>query len=129
MLRKTGLVFVALMALLQLVYAAYAYLDPVSFSLIRGTDVFDQRDVDWVRIYASRTLFVALIIGYLLHLKQFKFLAAASIFGLVMPITDAYLAYQASASSGVILKHVATAAFLLVTFLVLVAVQRRSADA
>lgn len=72
-----------------------------------------------MRIYASRTLFVVLIVGYLLARRQFRLLAAAALFGLVMPVTDAWLAWQASAATAVIVKHVATGVFLLVTFFVL----------
>jgi len=116
---KTGSILVFLMAALQLVYALYAYVDPAAFSLTRGTELFDVGDRDWVRIYASRTLFVGLIVGYLLYARQFKILAMASLFGIVMPVTDALLAYQASADTAVVLKHVATALFLAVTFTVL----------
>lgn len=59
---KIGGFLVFLMAALQLAYALYAYIDPAAFSLTRGTELFDAADSDWVRIYASRTLFVALII-------------------------------------------------------------------
>ena len=125
MLRNTGVVLVSLMVLLQLVYAVFAHFDPAGFAALRGTALVDAQDADWVRIYASRTLFVVVIVGYLLYLKQFKLLAAASLFGVVMPASDAYLALQASASSGVVLKHVATAVFLIVTSLVLRSVGRR----
>lgn len=119
MFRNTGVVLVSLMVLLQLIYAVIAYFDPAAFATLRGTALVDAQDADWVRIYASRTLFVVLIVGYLLYLKQFKLLAAASLFGIVMPASDAYLAFQASASIGVVLKHVATAIFLIATSLLL----------
>jgi hypothetical protein len=118
-LEKTGWVLVFLMAALQLVYAVYAYVDPAAFSATRGTALFDPGDSDWVRIYASRTLFVALIVGYLLVARQFRILAYASLFGMVMPVTDALLAWQAAAPTAVVLKHVATAVFLATTFFVL----------
>lgn len=125
MARKFGVVLVSLMALLQLAYACFAYLEPAAFATFRGTELFERRDSDWVRIYASRTAFVALIIGYLLYLRQFKLLAAASLFGLVMPVTDALLAFQASASTAVVAKHVATVVFLFATFFVLRGAQGR----
>ncbi len=114
--KTASFLLVALMAILQGIYAVYAFVDPTSFAAVRGTDLFAAGDVDWVRIYASRTLFVALIIGYLLFLKQYSILKWASIIGLVMPVTDGYLAYEAQASMKVILKHAATAAYLLATF-------------
>jgi hypothetical protein len=128
-LYKAGFVLVLLMAGLQLVYALYAYADPAAFSLTRGTDLFAAGDSDWVRIYASRTLFIALIIGYLLYSKQVRILAVASLLGIVMPVTDAWLAYHASAGDKVVLKHVATALFLVVTFFILRSVVRRGQSA
>jgi hypothetical protein len=74
-------------------------------------------------------LFIALIIGYLLYHKQFKILAVASLLGIVMPLTDAWLAYQAAASDKVLLKHVATALFLVVSFVILRSVVRRGHSA
>ncbi|WP_368564784.1 DUF4267 domain-containing protein [Pseudoxanthomonas sp. UTMC 1351] len=128
-LRTTGMIFVLLMAGLQLAYALYAFADPAGFSLLRGTELFAAGDSDWIRIYASRTLFIALIIGYLLYRKHFKILAVASLLGIVMPVTDAWLAYQASAGDKVILKHVVTALFLIITFAILRSVVRRGQSA
>jgi Domain of unknown function (DUF4267) len=124
-LRTTGMVLVFLMAGLQLTYALYAFADPSAFSLIRGTELFAVGDSDWIRIYASRTLFIALIIGYLLYRRHLKILAVASLIGTVMPVADAWLAYQASAGEQVVLKHVATALFLIITFAILRSVARQ----
>jgi hypothetical protein len=118
-LLTTGYILVSLMVAVQLVYALYAFADPAAFSLTRGTQLVALGDSDWVRIYASRTLFIALIVGYLLYLKQFKVLVIASLLGTIMPITDAWLAYQALAGDQVIIKHVATMLFLAVTAIVL----------
>lgn len=119
MIERIGFTMVLLMALLQAVYAVYAYLDPQAFSQLRGTELFLAGDSDWVKIYASRTLFVALIIGFLLFIREYKILAWASLFGTAMPITDALLAYQANAESIVVYKHVATVMYLLATFVIL----------
>ena len=119
LVEKIAITLVFLMALLQGIYAIYAYMDPQAFSLLRGTELFVSGDADWVKIYASRTLFVALIIGYLLILREYKILVWASLFGTVMPVMDGLLAYQAGAENVVVYKHVATAVYLLITFLVL----------
>jgi hypothetical protein len=118
-LERAGVALVFLMAFLQGMYAIYAYLDPQAFAVLRGTELFVPADADWVKIYASRTLFVAIIIGLLLALKEYKILVWASLFGTVMPATDALLAYQAEAESIVVYKHVATIVYLLITFSVL----------
>lgn len=96
------------MVLLQGSYATYAYFDPVAFSTLRGTELFADADVDWVRICASRTLFVALIVGYLLYLRSYEILKWVSLFGTVMPLADVALAYQAQAPTVVVVKHAAT---------------------
>jgi hypothetical protein len=118
-LKRVGVALVFLMALLQAVYAIYAYLDPQAFALLRGTELFVSEDADWVNIYASRTLFVGLIIGYLLIIREYKILVWASLFGTVMPATDAFLAYRAGAENVIVYKHVATIVYLLITFSVL----------
>jgi len=120
---------VLIMAILQAFYAIYAFVDPSSFSQLRGTELFMVEDSDWVVIYASRTMFVALIIGFLLLQKEFKLLMWASIFGTVMPIIDAWLAYQAGAENAVIYKHIATIVYLLVTCSLLKIVQENENNA
>jgi len=118
-LKIAGFLLVALMTIIQGIYAIYAFVDPAAFAVLRGTDLVVAGDSDWVKVYASRTLFVALIIGYLLYLQNYRILKWAAIFGVVMPVADAVLAYQALAPMQVIAKHVATAVYLLVTFYVL----------
>ncbi len=117
--QKIGLALVVIMALIQAFYAVFAYLDPTAFAAVRGTDLFSSLDGDWVKIYGSRTLFIALLLGYLVYARQYAVLMYSALFGLVMPITDAYLAYEAQAAMKVILKHIATAGFLLVTAYIL----------
>lgn len=119
MARKTGITLVLLMALLQGFYGVFAYLDPVAFANVRGTALVSVEDMDWVQIYASRTLFISLIIGALLYFREFKVLMWAALLGTVMPLTDAYLAYQAEASFGVVAKHIVTVVYLAITSIVL----------
>ncbi len=119
MARKIGFVLVLLMALLQGFYGAFAYLDPVAFANVRGTALVSNEDIDWVQIYASRTLFISLTIGALLYFREFKVLMWAALLGTVMPLTDGYLAYQAEAPLGVVAKHIATVLYLVITSVVL----------
>ena len=128
-LKRLGVALVCMMVLLQGVYAIYAYFDPQAFALLRGTELFVWEDADWVIIYASRTMFVALIIGLLLVLQEYKILVWASLLGTVMPATDAFLAYQAGAESIVVYKHVATIVYLLITCFVLRIVVRNEQNA
>jgi hypothetical protein len=122
-------VLVLLMVLLQAGYALYGYTDPSAFSTLRGTPLHSIADSDWVRIYASRTAFVALIVGLLLYRREYRLLVWASLFGGVMPATDAALAWQAQAANSVVIKHLVTLVYLLVTALVLHFAAKRSLPA
>ncbi len=113
-----GFVMVLLMAVLQGFYAVYAYLDPIAFSELRGTSLL-AGDEDWVQVYASRTLFIALLIGCLLYLKHYKILMLTALLGIVMPLTDGVLAYMSLAPTKVVTKHALTVIYLLVTSFVL----------
>jgi len=118
-LEHVGFILVLLMTLLQVFYGLFSYIEPSSFSNIRGTELFSQMDADWVRIYGSRTIFITLILGFLLYAKHYSILMWCALFGIVMPITDGILAYQAEAPFKVVFKHIATIAYLLITFFVL----------
>ncbi|WP_373077698.1 DUF4267 domain-containing protein [Zhongshania sp.] len=121
---KVGVILVFLMALIQGFYAIFSYVDPMAFAVVRGTELFSSMDSDWVKIYGSRTLFITLILGYLLYVRNYTVLMWCALFGVVMPITDGILAYEAGAPFTVVIKHVATMVFLLVAFFVLRAAVR-----
>jgi len=112
-------ILVFLMIAIQAFYGVYAFISPAEFSELRGTRLFSEDDTDWVLIYASRTLFVALIIAYLLYVKNYSALVFAALAGVVMPVTDAALAYEAGAPTKIVLKHIATSAYLVITAIVL----------
>ncbi len=124
---KVGVVLVLIMALLQGFYAIFSYVDPAAFSVVRGTELFSVKDSDWVQIYGSRTLFITLVLGHLLYVRNYSALMWCALFGTVMPITDGFLAYEARATFSVVFKHIATIVFLLVTFVFLkVAISQKS---
>jgi len=118
-LEKITFILVLLMVLLQGFYGVFALFDPATFSSLRGTELFSERDADWVKIYGSRTIFITLILGYLLYSRNYLILMWCALFGIVMPITDGILAYEAQAPFKVVLKHIATIVYLLITFFVL----------
>jgi hypothetical protein len=118
-LEKVGFVLVLLMILLQGFYGIFAYIDPLAFSNVRGTELFALMDADWVNIYGSRTIFITLVLGFLLYSRHYSILMWCALFGIVMPVTDGILAYQAAAPFKVIFKHIATIAYLVIIFLVL----------
>lgn len=118
-LERVGFVLVLLMIFLQGFYGIFAYVDPATFSSLRGTELFSEMDVDWVKIYGSRTIFITLTLGYLLYSRNYFILMWCALFGMVMPITDGVLAYEAQAPFNVVFKHIATIVYLLITFFVL----------
>ena len=118
-LEKVGFVLVLLMVLLQVFYGIFAYIDPLAFSKVRGTELFSLMDADWVNIYGSRTLFITLVLGLLLYSRHYSILMWCALFGIVMPVTDAALAYEAGAPFTVIFKHLATIFYLIIIFFVL----------
>jgi hypothetical protein len=118
-LEALAIVLVTAMALLQLYFALYAYLDPSPFAVSRGTPLLDGNDSDWVRIYASRTLFIVLVLGVLLRHRAYSLLAWAALFGTVMPLTDVVLAALDQAPITYVLRHLATLAYLVSAFFVL----------
>jgi hypothetical protein len=117
-----GITLVLLMTLLQGFYGMFAFLDPVSFANVRGTALFSKMDTDWVIIYGSRTLFITLTFSFLLYAKHYSIIMWCALFGIVMPVTDGFLAYQAEAPFKVLFKHIATVLYLVITFFVLKAV-------
>ncbi|NQZ88296.1 MAG: DUF4267 domain-containing protein [Colwellia sp.] len=118
-LEKVGFVLVLLIVLLQGFYGTFASFEPALFSAARGTELFSNMDADWVKIYGSRTIFIALIFGYLLYTRNYIVLMWGSLFAVVMPITDGILAYEAQAPIKVVAKHIATIVYLLIIFFVL----------
>ena len=114
-----ALVLVIGMALLQFYFALNAYLDPSAFSVSRGTPLLNSGDSDWVRIYASRTLFIVLMLGVLVRRRDYALLAWAALLGTVMPVTDAILAALDQAAFTYQLRHLATLAYLVAAFFVL----------
>jgi len=118
-LERAGVVLIFLMILLQGFYGTFAFLEPAMFSTVRGTELFSDMDIDWVKIYGSRTIFITLIFGYLLYTRNYAVLMWSVLFAVVMPITDGLLAYEAQAPFKVVAKHIATIVYLLIIFFIL----------
>jgi hypothetical protein len=106
--RTIGFWLALIMGLLQAFYAFQAFLDPGAFAVYRGTALAAPADAEWVRIYASRTLFVALVVGLLLVRRDLAALKWIALLGLVMPLSDAILAHQAGATNAIVGRHFAT---------------------
>lgn len=126
--RAVGFWLVLAMALLQMFYSIFAFTSPVEFAIYRGSDLAPGGDAEWVRIYASRTLFVAMMLGLLLLRQEVFLLKWISLLGIVMPLTDAALAFQSSAPNSIIARHLATVVYLLATFATLTYWLKRNAQ-
>jgi hypothetical protein len=124
--RSVGFWLALIMGSLQAVYAVQAFADPSAFAIYRGTPLAAGGDAGWVQIYASRTLFVALIVGLLLLRRDLVVLKWTALLGVVMPLSDALLAHQDGASFVIVSRHVATLIYLLVTFLALAVWTKRN---
>jgi hypothetical protein len=127
-LEKAGFILVLLMIFLQGFYGIFSYVDPAAFSSLRGTELFSEMDADWVKVYGSRTIFITLTLSFLLYTRNYIILMWCALFGVVMPITDGVLAYEAQAPFNVVFKHVATIVYLLIIFLVLKKVNAKKAN-
>jgi len=118
-LEKTAFILVLLMTLLQGFYGIFSYISPAAFATLRGTELFSASDKDWVNIYGSRTIFITLTLAYLLFTRNYATLKWCALFGVIMPITDGFLAYEAQAPFKVIAKHVATIVYVLIIYVTL----------
>ena len=117
--RASGYWLALIMALLQAAYAVQAFADPGALADFRGMSVDDPASISWVYAYGSRTLFVALVVMVLLVRRDLATLKWVAIVGMVMPLGDALVALRTEAPMAVVLRHGATAIYLLVTFALL----------
>jgi hypothetical protein len=60
-----------------------------------------------------------MLLGLLLVLQEVSLLRWISLLGVVMPLSDAVLAYQSAAPNSIISRHLVTVVYLLATFAVL----------
>ena len=117
--RSLGFWMAALMAVVQAIYALQAFVDPAGFAAYRAAPITGVAGTMWVHTYGSRTLFVALVVALLLIRGELATLKWMALIGIVMPISDALLAIRAEAPLAIVLRHVATALYLLITFVVI----------
>lgn len=110
--RSVGVWMAAGIALLQGFYALWAFLDPHAVAVYRGGAFAGPEEAMWVQAYASRTLFIALVVALLLWRGEIALLKWVALLGVIMPVSDAWSAIQSDASASDIIRHVATAIYL-----------------
>jgi Domain of unknown function (DUF4267) len=117
--RSVGILMAVGIALLQGFYAVWAFVDPQAVASYRGGSLAEDSAALWVHAYGSRTLFIALVVLLLLRRGDLETLKWVTLFGLVMPISDAWSATHSANPEAGIVRHVLTAAYLLLTFAML----------
>lgn len=114
-----GFWLAAAIALLQAFNASRAFTDPAGFADYLGLPLVNTDDAGWVFVYGLRALFIALAVAALLLTQNMRALTWIALVGIVMPLGDAWLTHQAQASIAIVVRHIAIAAYLLVTFIAL----------
>lgn len=122
--RTVGFWMAVPMAALQAFNVVRVVLDPEGFAAYMGAPLAAVGDAPWVLIYGLRTAFIALLVTVLLVRLDLNALKWTAFAGLVMPLGDAWIAYQAGAETATTARHVAIAAYLLLTTIALFAATR-----
>jgi hypothetical protein len=117
--RSVGIWMAVGIALLQGFYAVWAFVDPQAVASYRGGPLAGDSAALWVHAYGSRTLFIALVVLWLLRRGDLATLKWVTLLGLVMPLSDAWSAVHSGDPGAGIVRHVLTAAYLLLTFAML----------
>lgn len=105
----------ALIAVMMAFNAWQAFADPAAFAARFGLTGAADADAGFVRVYASRALFLALVTAVLLGARQFRALGLFAAVAVVMPVADALQVSAAGGADGIVIRHVVIAAYLVVT--------------
>jgi hypothetical protein len=117
--RSVGFWMAAGIALLQGFYAVWAFLDPQAVAAYRGGSIEGAGEALWVHAYASRTLFISLVVALLLRRGDIAALKWVALLGVIMPASDAWSAIHSAAPASEVIRHVATAIYLFLAFAML----------
>lgn len=125
--RTVGFWMAVPMAALQAFNVVRVVLDTEGFAAYMGAPLVAAGDASWVLIYGLRTAFIALLVTVLLVRRDLNALKWTAFAALVMPLGDAWIAHQAGAETTTVARHVAIAAYLLLTTIALFAASRARA--
>lgn len=117
--RSVGVWMAGAGGLLMLVNAGRAFADPDGFARYLGLPLAAGGDAGLVHVYGLRALFIGLLVGTLLLLRERGVLWIVAAVAIVMPLGDAWLTSQAGAPSLTVGRHLAIAIFLGVTAMML----------
>lgn len=117
---RLGVATAAAMAAYMLINATQAWTDPQAFSIRLGLPLTGGDDgAGWVRVYALRAAFIALLLAGLTLARQWRALFLVAIAALIMPLGDAWLTHNAGAAASVYGRHLAIAAFVALSAILL----------
>jgi len=113
--QSVGFWMTAAGAAFLLVTAARAVRAPAAFPTYFGLPLANPGDIGFVRVYASRSIFIGLLAVALLVRRDLPVLTVFTLLAVPMPITDAIMVRRAGAGRATVLRHSAVAVFLLAT--------------
>ena len=125
--RTAGFWMAVPMAALQAFNVVRVVLDPEGFAGYMGAPLAAAGDTSWVLIYGLRAAFIALLVTVFLVRRDLNALKWTALAALVMPLGDAWIVHQAGAETATVARHVAIAAYLLLTTIALFAASRARA--
>lgn len=114
--RSIGLWMVGFLIVYILLNAVRAAINPVDFAAYYGLPLRDVQSTDFVFVYGLRALFLGLFPLAMLLRRQYTVLGLFALIGIVMPLGDALLVARAGAGTGVIIRHLLVAVFLVATW-------------
>jgi hypothetical protein len=113
--RSVGVWMAALIALLMALNTWRAASDPAAFARYFGAVAAAEAHPAFVYVYASRAFFLAVITAVLLWQRQFVALAWFAAVAIIMPLADAALVARSGGGTMIVVRHLATAAYLALT--------------
>lgn len=117
--RSAAVWFALLIALMMAFNAWQAFTAPQAFAARFGTPGAADASAAFVTVYASRALFLAAITAALLLTRQFRALGWFAAVAVVMPLADFLQVSAAGAPTSILARHLAIAAYLVVTAVLL----------
>jgi hypothetical protein len=106
----------AIIGLFQAVNAVRAFADPAGFADYMGLPLGPEDAVGFVHVYGLRTAFIAVMTAIFLVRRELAPLQWVALAALIMPVGDAVLTAGAGAPTATVVRHVAIAVYLAVTF-------------
>ncbi len=113
--RSLAVWLTALIAAMMAYNAWQAFADPAGFAARFGLIGAADADAGFVRVYAARAVFLALVTAVLLGLRQFRALGWFAGVAVVMPVADALLVTTADGPGSIVIRHVIIGVYLVIT--------------